>query len=124
MWDRLVPSLEQRYKVARVDLMGYGSSPMLAPTCSPEVHVEAIRFTLRDAGISPPYTLIGLSMGANLVLTYAARWPEEVSGLVGIAMPYYATEEAARHGLHHNVWTRLTVDHPRLAASRFLRSGP
>ena len=116
VWDRLVPFLEPRYRVARVDLMGYGSSPMPVPTCSPEVHVESIRFTLRESGISPPYTLIGLSMGANLVLTYAATWPEEVSGLVGIAMPYFATEEAARHGLHHNVWTRLTVERPRLAA--------
>lgn len=116
VWDGLVPFLEPRYKVARVDLMGYGSSPMSLPACSPEVHVDAIRLTLRNAGISPPYTLVGLSMGANLVLTYAARWPEEVAGLVGIALPYFGTEEAARHGLHHNVWTRLTVEHPRLAA--------
>ena len=116
MWDSLVPYLEQRYKVARIDLMGYGSSPMPALTCSPDMHVESIRLTLRDAGISSPYALIGLSMGANLVLTYAARWPEEVSGLVGIAMPYFDSEEAARRGLHHNVWTRLTVEHPRLAA--------
>jgi len=116
VWDRLVPLLEQRYTMVRVDLMGYGSSPMLVAACSPDLHVEAIRRTLRGAGISPPYTLIGLSMGANLVLTYAGRWPHEVSGLVGIGLPYFATEDAARIGLHHNVWTRLTIERPRLAA--------
>jgi len=116
VWDRLVPPLEQRYTVVRVDLMGYGSSPMLVSACSPDLHVEAIRLSLRRAGIPPPYTLIGLSMGANLVLTYAARWPQEVGGLIGIGLPYFTSEEAARRGLHHNVWTRLTVEHPRVAA--------
>ena len=117
VWDHLVRPLAQRYTVVRVDLMGYGSSPMLVAACSPDLHVEAIRDTLRRAGIPPPYTLIGLSMGANLVLTYAARWPHEVGGLVGIGLPYFATEEAARRGLHHNVWTRLTIEHPRVAAA-------
>jgi len=116
VWDRLVPFLEQRYTVARVDLMGYGNSPMVVAACSPDLHVEAIRCTLSAAGISPPYTLIGLSMGANLVLTYAARWPDEVGGLVGIGLPYFATEAAARLALHHNVWTRLSIEHPRVAA--------
>jgi pimeloyl-ACP methyl ester carboxylesterase len=116
VWDRLVPHLEKDHTAVRVDLMGYGSSPMLVDACTADVHVEAIRRTLRDAEIAPPYTLIGLSMGANLVLTYAQRWPEEVADLVGIGLPYFATEEAARRGLHHNLWTRLVIERPRLAA--------
>jgi pimeloyl-ACP methyl ester carboxylesterase len=116
VWDRLVPHLERHYTAIRMDLMGYGSSPMLAAACTPEAHVEAIRDTLARAGISPPYALVGLSMGANLALTYAARWPEEVGDLVGIGLPYFATEADARVGLHHNLWTRLTVEHPRFAA--------
>jgi pimeloyl-ACP methyl ester carboxylesterase len=117
IWDLLVPYLEPHYSVVRFDLMGYGSSPMMATACTPDAHVEAIRDSLGHARISPPHALIGLSMGANLVLTYAARWPDEIRDLVGIGLPYYASEEEARIGLHHNLWTRLTLEHPRIAAA-------
>jgi pimeloyl-ACP methyl ester carboxylesterase len=116
IWDHLVPFLEQQYTVVRIDLMGYGSSPSPVAACSADTHVEAIRRSLGDAQVLPPYTLIGLSMGANLALTYAARWPGEVCDFVGIGLPYFATETDARAGLSHNLWTGLTIRRPRLAA--------
>jgi len=78
--------------------------------------VETIRRTLRRAGIDPPYTLVGLSMGASVVLEFAQRRPDEVRGLIGIGFPYYPTEEVARAALQHNIWTRLTLRHPIGAA--------
>ena len=116
IWDLLVPYLEEHKTVARVDLLGYGSSPRPSTECTADAHVEAIRHTLQEAGISAPYTLVGLSMGANLALTFAARWPGEIRNVVGIGFPYFASERDARRGLHHNLWTRLAVEHPRLAA--------
>jgi pimeloyl-ACP methyl ester carboxylesterase len=35
-----------------------------------------------QAGLAPPYILVGHSFGALLVRLYANRWPEEVAGLV------------------------------------------
>jgi pimeloyl-ACP methyl ester carboxylesterase len=100
----------------RVDLMGYGSSTAPPGPCTAQSHVTAIRSTLHDAGIAPPFSLVGLSMGSNLALAYGCTWPGEVDRIVGLAFPYFATPEDARTGLKANIWTRLTLAHPRLAA--------
>ena len=80
-------------------------------------HVTAIRTTLQAAGTHPPYSLVGLSMGSNLALAYGCTWPDEVDSIVGLAFPYFATPDDARVGLKANIWTRLTLARPRLAAA-------
>jgi pimeloyl-ACP methyl ester carboxylesterase len=115
VWDRLVPLLEPHYTVARVDLLGYGHSPKPRLTYSPHRHVAAIRRTLGQKGLVAPFVVVGLSMGANLMLEYALRWPEEVDAMIGIGFPYYASETSARVGLRHNPWTRMALQHPALA---------
>lgn len=51
-----------------------------------EVTVEYLtqRLTafLEDSDLSPPYNLVGSSLGGQIVLSYAARYPEKVSRLV------------------------------------------
>ncbi len=116
VWDEISPALEPYFTLTSVDLLGYGHSPKPRTEYTPALHVETIRRTLRRAGIDPPYTLVGLSMGANLVLEFARRWPDEVSGLIGIGFPYYPSEEVARAALQHNIWIRLTLRHPIVAA--------
>lgn len=112
IWDPLVPYLEPEFTVIRLDLLGYGHSPKPHLSYTPEVQVNAIRSSLIEKGLKPPFLLIGLSMGVNLALEFAARWPEEINGFIGIGFPYYDNEASARHGLHNNVWTRLTLEHP------------
>jgi pimeloyl-ACP methyl ester carboxylesterase len=115
IWDSIVPHLEQHFSVVRVDLLGYGRSPKPAVAHTPHRHVTAIRRTLAHRGFAPPYVLIGLSMGTNLMLEYALRWPDEVREMVGIGFPYYPTESAARIGLRNNPWTSIALRHPVLA---------
>ncbi len=115
IWDPLVPYLEPHYTVARVDLAGYGSSPAPAAACTPGRHAEEIRSTLIQAELLPPYVVVGLSMGCAVALTYAARWPDEIRDLVGIALPYFDNEEDARRWLSRDPWTHLTLRFPRLA---------
>jgi len=116
VWDPLVPLLEGARTVVRVDLMGYGNSPAPRGPCTLQSHVTAIRATLQEAGMDPPYSLVGLSMGSNLALAYGCTWPDEVDKIVGLAFPYFATPDDARAGLKANIWTRVTLAHPRLAA--------
>jgi pimeloyl-ACP methyl ester carboxylesterase len=115
VWDRLVPLLEPHFTVIRVDLLGYGHSPRPDGPCTPHRHVAAIRRTLAQRAPASPYVMVGLSMGANLMLEYAQRWPDEVGDLIGIGFPYYSSEAAARVGLRHNVWTRIALQYPTLA---------
>jgi pimeloyl-ACP methyl ester carboxylesterase len=115
IWDPIVERLSASFRVVRMDLLGYGHSPKPHLKYTPLTHVEAIRATLKENGIKPPYNLIGLSMGVNLALEYASRWPEEVDSFIGIGFPYYPTEQAALKGLHNNIWTRLSIEHPIIA---------
>jgi pimeloyl-ACP methyl ester carboxylesterase len=115
IWDRLLPFLEDDFTLVAIDLLGYGHSPKPHIAYTPEAHIEAIHATLQHHAIKPPYTLIGLSMGANLALAYLARWPEECGGFIGIGLPYYPDEAAAHHALHHNLWTRLALEHQLFA---------
>lgn len=115
VWSDLSPLLEPHFTVVAVDLLGYGHSPKPKTTYTPALHVEALRRTLAARGFAPPHDLIGLSMGANLVLEYARRWPDEVRELIGIGFPYYPDEAEARRALQHNAWIRLTLRHPAIA---------
>lgn len=115
IWDRVVPYLIDSYTVVRIDLLGYGHSPKPHIRYTPKVHVTAIHNTLRAHGITTPFTIIGLSMGVDIALEYTARWPGDVNGFVGIGFPYYANEIDARHNLHNDFWTRLTLETPWLA---------
>jgi pimeloyl-ACP methyl ester carboxylesterase len=116
VWDAFAKQLEHRYTLTAIDLLGYGHSPKPRTIYTPEVHVASIRSTLRARSIEPPYTFVGLSMGANLVLEFARRWPGEVKELVGVGFPYYASETEARTALQYNTWTRWTLNHPFLAS--------
>jgi pimeloyl-ACP methyl ester carboxylesterase len=115
VWDRIVPLLEPHFTLIRMDLLGYGRSPKPRVRHTPLRHVTAIRRTLAHGGVVGPVALVGLSMGSNLMLEYAGRWPDEVQEMVGIGFPFYPSEGAARIGLRHNLWTRLALQFPVLA---------
>jgi pimeloyl-ACP methyl ester carboxylesterase len=115
VWDRIAPLLDRHFRITRVDLLGYGRSPKPDVSYTPHRHVAAIRRTLAQNGIVAPYALVGLSMGANLMLEYARRWPDEVQAMVGLGFPYYPSEAAARVGLKSNLWTRMALEHPVLS---------
>ncbi len=116
IFDLVVPLLEREFTVVRVDLLGYGHSPKPRAAYTPDVHVEAIHDGLAAHGVVGRFALVGLSMGVNLVLAYAARWPEDVSGIVGVGFPYFPTAPAARRGLQENLFTKLAIERPVLAS--------
>lgn len=75
-----------------MDLLGYGQSPKPWTRYTVERHVEALHGVLADRG---PFTLVGHSFGAIAALAYAARHPQDVSGLVLIGLPYFGGLERA-----------------------------
>jgi pimeloyl-ACP methyl ester carboxylesterase len=115
IWDPIFDDLAKSHRVFRMDLLGYGHSPKPRTKYTPQLHIDTIRQTLHHNEIKPPYTLVGLSMGVSLALEYASQYPGEVNGFIGIGLPYYKDEDAARVGLHNNTWARLAIEHPILA---------
>ncbi|MEZ4471722.1 MAG: alpha/beta hydrolase [bacterium] len=70
------------YRVIAVDLPGYGKSSK--PATFPYTMVaqaDAVRALVQHLGLEKP-TLVGHSMGGQIALTYAIRWPAEPGALV------------------------------------------
>lgn len=81
-WDWVVPVLKDETRVCVYDRAGLGKSgggpgPRSAERISNELHN-----LLRRAGVLPPYVLAGHSAGGLNIRVYAARFPDEVVGLV------------------------------------------
>jgi pimeloyl-ACP methyl ester carboxylesterase len=114
IFDPLVHTLEEDFMVNRFDLLGYGHSRKPRITYNPATHVEAIHDAVIHFALPKPFLIVGLSMGVDLVLEIARRWPTGLIGLMSIGICCYHDEVSAKTGLQHNVWTSLNVNHPLL----------
>ena len=78
MWDPQLPALSQRHRVVRVDLRGFGESP-LPP--DPYDHVTDIVAVLDEVGVGSA-AVVGASFGGLVAQELARRFPERVERLV------------------------------------------
>lgn len=83
-WGIVQPKVAQFARVCTYDPAGVaGSDPLpqgMKPTCT--ARVKELHTVLKNAGVAGPYVLVGFSAGGLVVRLYAARYPEEVSGMV------------------------------------------
>lgn len=78
----LIDELAKLTRVCICDRAGYGwSDPSPKPRTS-DVIIQEIEAVLTQAGIEPPYLLVGDSFGSYNLRLYAHRFPEKVSGLI------------------------------------------
>jgi pimeloyl-ACP methyl ester carboxylesterase len=81
-WARVAGPVAQTTRVCAYDRAGQGwsddvPSPQDGITAADDLHA-----LLDVAGESGPYVLVGHSIGGTYAMTYAARYPEQVAGLV------------------------------------------
>jgi pimeloyl-ACP methyl ester carboxylesterase len=82
LWAYIQPSVAETTRVCAYDRAGYGwsevsSSERTTPNMAEELHTP-----LTQAGIEPPYILVGHSFGGLVIRTYGSLYPDEVVGLV------------------------------------------
>jgi 3-oxoadipate enol-lactonase len=123
-WDAQVDVLSRYCRVVRYDLRGFGRSSM--PT-GPYSHVQDLRALIEFLSLSAP-VLIGLSLGANIALSYALDDPRAVEGLVlaSSGLPGFAWSEtrppdaaaavAKSQGVEQA--RQFWLNHPLFAAAR------
>ncbi len=85
-WRRLAPLLEKNFTVIMPDMRGYGDSEKPAEGYDAANLVEDVRALLKQLGHKQAY-VAGHDMGALPALIFAARFPEEVKGLIYIDEP-------------------------------------
>ncbi|SDN31535.1 Pimeloyl-ACP methyl ester carboxylesterase [Geodermatophilus siccatus] len=98
-WARIVPEVSRRTRVCAYDRAGQGWSED-APHLQDGVQAAADLHTLlRRAGENGPYVLVGHSIGGNHAMTYAARFPEQVAGMVLLDAtdPYRSADTGSAH---------------------------
>ncbi len=81
-WARIAPAVADTTRVCAYDRAGQGWSED-PPQIQDGVQTAADLHTLLDrAGEAAPYVLVGHSLGGSHAMTYAARYPEDVAGMV------------------------------------------
>lgn len=94
-WDRVVPLLNDRYRLVRIDLLGHGCSAESCGGYSPEVQARMVDEVLTEIEAKGT-TVVGHSMGAAIAVALAER-SSRVSRLVLVNEgPAYAVNSFPR----------------------------
>jgi len=82
IWSLVQPEIAKITKTVSYDRAGYAwSEPGPIPRTSKQICWE-LHTALINAGIRPPYILVGQSFGGFLVRAFARYYPKEVAGMV------------------------------------------
>ena len=81
-WGLVQPEIARFARVCTFDRAGLGwSDPAPTPRTSRQI-VSDLHALLTNAGIKPPYVLVGHSFGGLNARLYTSQFPEEVAGMV------------------------------------------
>jgi pimeloyl-ACP methyl ester carboxylesterase len=84
-WNAILPLLEQRHRVIRIDLLGHGGSEKPASGYSiDDGQAAAVAAALRGLGVRGHATVVGHSLGFTVATALAQRDPDLVDRLVNI----------------------------------------
>lgn len=81
-WGWIQPETAKFCRVVSYDRTGLGWSEADTASRTGRLAADRLRTLLRRSHASPPYVLVGHSMGGLLIRVFADRYPEEVSGMV------------------------------------------
>ena len=81
-WSDVLPEVSRFTRVIAYDRAGLGKSEIGPEPRSFARYATELHTMLHRAGISPPYVLVGHSMGAADLRAFAHLFPDEVGGLV------------------------------------------
>jgi pimeloyl-ACP methyl ester carboxylesterase len=81
-WTALQRELSKSFKTISYDRAGLGWSDLGPMPRTADRIVDELHSLLRRAGINPPYVLVGHSFGGLVMPLFAARFPDEVAGMV------------------------------------------
>jgi pimeloyl-ACP methyl ester carboxylesterase len=81
-WGRIAPAVAASTTVCAYDRAGHGrSEPAAAPQDGTALATD-LHTLLERAGVPGPYVLVGHSSGGPYVRVFAARYPDQVAGMV------------------------------------------
>jgi len=81
IWDDVVPEFSD-YDLIRYDLRGHGLSDCPAAPYTIQDHVDDLHVLIQGYDTDDEVTLIGISVGGMIAMSYAAQYPRYVKSLI------------------------------------------
>lgn len=81
-WGQVLDTVSADATVFAYNRPGYANSSATDAARDGDTIVAQLRSTLRQKGLTPPYVLVGHSLGGLYMQLFARRHPDEVKGLV------------------------------------------
>jgi pimeloyl-ACP methyl ester carboxylesterase len=81
-WDEVASQVAKQARILAYSRPGYGASGPATTPRDPKQIVEELRTLLASQGYTPPYLLVGHSMGGAYMELFAKSYPDEVVGAV------------------------------------------
>jgi pimeloyl-ACP methyl ester carboxylesterase len=81
-WSLVQPEIARFVRVCTYDRAGLGWSDTTSTARTSQQIVNELHALLSNAGIKPPYVMVGHSFGGLNVRLYTSQFPEEVVGMV------------------------------------------
>jgi 3-oxoadipate enol-lactonase len=128
-WDAAIPLLAGHFRILRFDQRGHGASEKVREPFTLEQLADDLEAVLDETGFAAPYWLVGAAAGAAIAMTYAARHPGRIAGIVMCAPALDADGErqayleqrsdlAARQGMRAIVDATLDRSYPAVIRGR------
>lgn len=102
-WKTILPALSQEHSVLTYSRPGYGASPMVHTPRDGKHIVAELRVLLQKLNLSPPYILVGHSIGGLYMQLFARQHPEDVAALVLID-PTHPQQFIGLGAIEHRPW--------------------
>ncbi|MGR3279612.1 alpha/beta fold hydrolase [Acaryochloris marina NIES-2412] len=92
-WGKVQPAVAQFTKVCTYDRAGImWSEPSPHPPTAKQI-AQDLHAALKQAGINPPYVLVGFSLGGIYSRVFAEQYPDEVVGMILVDSSHPDQEE-------------------------------
>ena len=107
LWLPVLPTLESRFRVHRVDLPGHGFSAAISPYTLAGM-VDAVSGTLALAPLPEAATIVGWSLGGAVALEWARARADEIARLVLIGTtPSFVARDGWPHAMSRETLARF-----------------
>lgn len=106
-WAKVLPELAGEARLFAYNRAGYGASAAMSAARDGEHVVDELRRLLRAKQLSPPYLLVGHSLGGLYMQLFARRYPDEVGGLILVDSTHPRQMEGAGAYQNWPLWLRM-----------------
>jgi pimeloyl-ACP methyl ester carboxylesterase len=105
-WRNVLPGIEAEVTYFAYNRPGYGNSAAASTPRDGAHVVDELRAALMSQGLSPPYVLVGHSMGGLYMQLFARKYPMEVAALILVDSTHPRQLQGAGAMKNQSLWVR------------------